>query len=346
MPAAQTLSQAARNPRGAGRKSTGAREHPLTPYLHQEVIERIHTWRATETEPFTAALNRLLDAWRTSEVYPPAPVSSTSAPARGRSRDSRRVKKSVALTPANRKWVEEHAAAGETQGVALARLLTAAPPSLLPPPPRTPPAQPEQPRHGGARAVAGRTPKRGSPRRNATLSQLAIDRVNERRLAGERFSTALNRIVPLLRGEDAAGLPRIPSLPTGPRQQVNAYFTQETRERVQQLRREGEAWSTALNRLLEGLPSRAFILGQLIAVFEREQVLYCEPHMAVELAARDPGSIVTPALSAMRLHGREGIVYDTMGTLPLRAIGTPSDPVDQQEVFAGYESAVGLESDL
>jgi hypothetical protein len=254
-------SGAQRNPRGAGRKSHGAREHPLTPYLPTQVIERIATWRSTPAEPFSAALNHLIDAWRASEGEMPEPGPAATKP-RERSRADPRVKKSVALSAPNRKWVDDHSGEGETQAVALARLLAVAPASLLPPPLHTA-AQEAQPKHGGPRGTAGRLPKQGGgPIRNATLSELAIARVNERRLPGERFSTALNRIAAALPAEGTALAAQAHTPPhnPGPRLQVNAYFKPDTRERVKRLSRPGEAWSAALNRLLEALPSHGFAL--------------------------------------------------------------------------------------
>lgn len=329
-----------RNPRNAGRKSQGARENQLSPYLPSQVIERIEVWRSTPTEPFNVALNRFLDAWRRgSEGELPLPEPAASRP-KGRSRGDPRIKKSVALSAPNRKWVADHAGEGESQAVALAWLLAAAPASLQPPPLLIP-AEERQLKQGGPRDKAGRSPKRGGgPLRNATLSERAISRLNERRQPGERFGTALNRIAPLLPAEGSArvtqALPHL-SQPE-PRQQVNAYFKPETRERVQQLRREGEAWSAALNRLLEALPSRAFTLGRLVATFESEVVLASTAEAALERAANNPALFLTPALSLLSQRGRESQVDAVMGTLPLCAFDVPLEQVDEAELRAGYQA--------
>jgi hypothetical protein len=124
---------------------------------------------------------------------------------------------------------------------------------------------------------------------------------------------------------------------------VNVYFRPETRERVQQLRQEGEAWSTALNRLLEALPSRAFTLGRLIAAFERERVLASTVESALERAASDPGTVLVPALSALSQRGREPLVDDVMGTLPLCAFDVPLEQVDEAELRAGYQAELATQ---
>lgn len=340
MSATDSRSGEQRNPRNAGRKPQGARENQLSPYLPAQVIERIGTWRSTSTEPFTVALNRFLDAWRACEGEMPRPESAAPGP-KERVRSEPRIKKSVALSASNRKWVDDHAGEGESQAVALSWLLVAAPASLLPPPLHIP-AQAQRSTHGGARVRSGPAQKHeNGPLRNATLSKRAIARVNERRYPGERFGTALNRIAPRLPAEDSVRVTQVLSglSPAEPRLQVNVYFRLETRERVQQLRRAGEAWSTALNRLLEALPSRAFTLGRLVATFEREEVLVSTAESALESVTSDARRVLTPAISHLSQRGREALVDEVMGTLPLSAFAVP-ESVDKAESRAGYEAEI------
>lgn len=335
MSASQPGTAEQRNPRNAGRKSHGAREHQLFPYLPPQVIERIEAWRSIPKEPFTVALNRFLDAWRREAPFLPEPAAPRP---QGRSRATPRVKKTVALSPANREWVAEHVGEGASQAVTLAWLLSAAPASLQPPPLHSK-AQVRQLKHGGPRTGTGPSPRHGdSPRRNATLSELAIARINERRQPGERFGTALNRIAPLLSAEGSVGVTqeRHHASQPEPRQQVNVYFKPATRERVQQQRLGGESWSATLNRLLEALPSRAFTLGRIVATCEKEGVLASTAEAAMENATSNPGLFLAPALAALAASGLESQVADILGTLPLSAFDDLLLAGDAEDVRAGY----------
>lgn len=331
-----------------GQDVAGGRVHPVTPYLSRQVIERVGAWRATARGSFSGAVNAFLRDLRALDPGShQSAVQAGTAPTRRRQRGSPRLKKTVALRADNNAWVAECIQTGDTTATALARLLEEAPPSLVPPP-ATSDGTSQDHKHGGARARAGRTLHHSDgPARNATLSELALARVNERLLPEERFSTALNRIVAAL----PAGTSPISGTPTplpkpGPHQQVNAYFRPETRTRVKELSLPGEAWSTALNRLLVALPSRGFILGQLLALLTAEETTL---EAALEQAWNNPAAQIGRLLAASQEQGGENPAQQVMGTLAASAFTLPLSAEEGENVVAGWaserEGTIGL-SDL
>lgn len=105
--------------------------------------------------------------------------------------------------------------------------------------------------------------------------------------------------------------------------------------RVKQLSLPGEAWSTALNRLLEALPSRGFILGRLLALFSTEEATSAA---ALDQILPNPAAQVALLLATAQQQRRERQAQEIMGTLPANAFALPLSGEERQDVAAGWAS--------
>jgi len=81
-------------------------------------------------------------------------------------------------------------------------------------------------------------------------------------------------------------------------------------------------------------------MARLIAIFGREQMLDIPTETALEMAGRTPGTILSPGLFALRQRGKEALVREAEGTLPLSAFDAPLTQVDVQEIAAGYRAGL------